>query len=285
MEKKVIDSGTKIYGLFGYPVRHSLSPAMHNAAFGELRINSVYLCFEVSPKDLKEAVRGIKAMGVCGINVTVPHKVEIMNLLDELDNDAKSIGSINTVKNLDGNLKGYNTDGIGFLKSLKEDLNINPKGKSFFIFGAGGAGRAVAYSLAKEGAKIVYLFDAVKMRAEKLAQDLKERFQNLNTFLVSEVNPSTFEAIDVIINATPQGLKREDPLLFDLNLVSKKTAIYDLVYNPKETRLIKEAKKRGLKAVNGLGMLLYQGAESFKIWTEKEAPIRVMKRALLKALH
>jgi len=280
-----IDSNTEIFGLLGYPVRHSLSPVMHNAAFGELGMNAVYLCFEVKPEDLKEAVKGLKALGMPGINVTVPHKVEIMNLLDELKDEVKSIGSVNTVKNLKGRLVGFNTDGIGFVKSLREDLSVEPKAKNFFIFGAGGAGRAVGFNLAKEGAGQIYFFDAIKMRAEKSVERLREQSQNCNISSVSQVSPSTFEAVDVIINATPQGMKEEDILLFDLNFVSPKTAIYDLVYNPKETKLIKEAKKRKLKAVNGLGMLLHQGAESFKIWTQKNAPLEVMKKALLKALH
>lgn len=280
-----IDNNTKIFGLLGCPVRHSLSPVMHNAAFGELGINAVYLCFEVRPEDLKGAVGGLKALGISGANVTVPHKVEIINLLDELEDEVKSIGSVNTVKNLEGRLIGFNTDGIGFIKSLKEDLDIEPKAKNFFIFGAGGAGRAVGFNLAKEGANQIYFFDAIKMRAEKLVERLREQFQNCTISSVSQISPSTFEVVDVIINATPQGMKEEDFLLFDLNFVSPKTAIYDLIYNPKETKLVKEAKKRKLKAVNGLGMLLHQGAESFKIWTQKNAPLEVMKKALLKALH
>lgn len=279
-----IDSNTKIYGLFGYPVRHSLSPVMHNAAFKELGINAVYICFEIKPEDLKEAVRALKTLRICGINVTVPHKVEIMNLLDELDGEAELTGSVNTVKNLEGRLKGFNTDGVGFIKSLKEDLGVNPKGKSFFIFGAGGAGRAVGFSLAKEKARAIQFYDAVKMRAEKLAERIKRIFPDCNTAFIPEISPSAFEGIDVVVNATPQGMKEEDSLLFDLNLVSKKTKIFDLIYNPKETRLVREAKKRDLEAVNGLGMLLYQGAESFKIWTQKNAPLEVMRKALLKSL-
>ncbi len=279
-----IDSNTEIFGLLGYPVRHSLSPVMHNAAFGELGMNAVYLCFEVRPEDLKEAVGGLKALRISGVNITVPHKVEIINLLDGLEDGVKSIGSVNTVKNLEGRLTGFNTDGIGFIKSLREDLSVEPKAKSFFIFGAGGAGRAVSFDLAKKGASKIYLFDAIKMRAEKLVERLKEQFQSCTISLVPQISPSTFEAVDVIINATPQGMREEDFLLFDLNFVSSKTAIYDLIYNPKETKLIREAKKRRLKAVNGLGTLLHQGAESFKIWTQKNAPLEVMKKALLKAL-
>lgn len=277
-----IDSNTKLYGLFGYPVRHSLSPLMHNAGFKELGINAVYICFEIEPKELKEAVGALKTLGISGINVTVPHKIEIMNFLDELDNEAKLTDSVNTVKNLGGKLKGFNTDGIGFINSLKRDLGVEPKQKSFFIFGAGGAGRAIGFSLAKGKARTIQFYDAVKMRAEKLAERIKEIFPDCNTTSISEISPSIFEGIDVIVNATPQGMKEEDSLLFDLNLVSKETKIFDLIYNPKETKLIKEAKKRGLEAINGLGMLLYQGAESFKLWTEKDAPIEVMRRALLK---
>lgn len=280
----MIDSHTQIYGIIGYPVRHSFSPAMHNAAFKARRLNAVYLAFEVRPENLKDAFWGVKALGICGLNITIPHKEACIPFLEEVYPIARIIGAINTIHLKDGRLIGYNTDGRGFIRALKEVLKIKPRGKKFFILGAGGAARAIGFNLVKEGAKEVAFYDVVRSKAENLVIDLRLHFPNCRIELVSSLPKSSLRDFDCLINATPVGMKKSDPLVIDPKVFHSRLAVCDLIYNPPQTRLIKIAKQKRLKAMNGLGMLLYQGVIAWELWTGKKAPVAVMRKALEKAV-
>lgn len=270
----------KIYGLIGYPIKHSLSPAMHNAAFKKLKINALYMLFEKTREEFPAAIRQLKAMGVSGFNVTVPYKEEIIPYLDGLDPLARRIGAVNTVLNQKGRFIGYNTDALGFIASLKEDLDFVSKGKNIFIIGAGGAARAIGFALAKEKAKSVVFYDILLDKAQGLAKDIQGIFPDC---LVSgQARPTP--AIDLLVNASNCGMKPGDPLPIDPKILPDGVRIYDIIYNPSPTRLVKEAARRKIKAVNGLGMLLGQGVAAFEIWTKQKAPLAIMRGALRKAV-
>lgn len=274
----MITGKTKILGIFGYPVEHTLSPFMHNAAFEALGLNYCYIPLSVSPENLKIAVTSLKALNIVGVNITIPHKEAIIPFLDELDGEAELIGAVNTVLNKEGRLIGYNTDGRGFVSSLREDGKIDPRGKKIIIIGAGGAARAIAFSLALEGAEKIFINDIIGEKAKELSCVLSTKTSTEAIYL-KDLKEGIGEA-DILINATPLGMKKEDPLPIPPELLSKGLFVYDIVYNLPETSLLKEAKKRGANTLGGLGMLLYQGALSFKIWTGKEPPIDVMRKAL-----
>jgi shikimate dehydrogenase len=282
-----ITSKTKILGLLGYQVEYSLSPYMHNAAFEELNLDYVYLVFSVVKEDLKKAIEGLKALDFRGANVTIPHKEEVIKYLDELSKEAELIGAVNTIVYKDNRLIGYNTDGIGFLKSLKKEIEFPLKGKKIFILGAGGAGKACAVSLALEEISKISLSDKIEEKAEKLSSYLRERFscESRSFKLNRKEFKEEIKNSDIIINATPVGIKEDDPLLIDAKDLREGQLFYDLIYKPKETKLLKLAKKKNLKTINGLMMLLYQGGESFRLWMEREAPLKVMKEALDKMIE
>lgn len=274
-----ISGKTKVTGLFGYPVEHSLSPAMHNAAFEYLNLDYCYVTFLVHPDMLNDAVAGIRALNLSGINVTVPHKENIIPFLNEVSEEASFIGAVNTVKNDKGRLTGYNTDGRGFMKSLSE-ADIDIKGKRILIIGAGGASRAIGYYLCKE-ASIVHLYDVEDKKADLLKQHLNELKGNVSLADVKSIKSKDFFLeVDIIINATPLGLKADDPMPIDISLINKNHIVCDLIY--KETQLLREATMKGCKTVDGLGMLLWQGVFAFEIWTGIAPPVDIMKGVLLK---
>lgn len=271
-----INATTRVTGLIGYPVEHSLSPLMHNAAFDSLGLNYCYVALPVKPEVLPEAIRGIRALNFVGCNVTVPHKQNVIPLLDEIDEEARFIGAVNTIKNGEGRLKGYNTDGRGFMESLKEE-GVNVEGKDVFIVGAGGAARAIGYYLAQVASRLC-IFDIDTAKAMALVNDLK-RIKEGVVFVDSLTRIKTS---DIIINATPLGLKEDDPLPIDLNYLNKNHIVYDLIYW--DTRLLREVRSLGCRAINGLGMLLWQGVFAFKIWTGIRPPVDLMKDVLLKGM-
>ncbi|MEA3305796.1 MAG: shikimate dehydrogenase [Candidatus Omnitrophota bacterium] len=277
-----INGKTEIYGLIGYPVKHTFSPAMHNAAFRSLGMNAVYLPLEVKPGDLKSVISCVKSLGVSGLNVTVPHKEKIVRYLDDVDKEASLIKAVNTIVNEGAKLKGFNTDGRGFVKSLKEEFGILPRGKRFFIMGAGGAARAISFSIALEGAGRIILVDAVKSKAVKLANALT-RNTSCEAIALKNEKRAMKELIlgsDVLINATPCGMKASDRRLLDPNLLHRRLCVYDIIYNPRATMLLRDARNKGARVANGMGMLLNQGVISFNLWTGRRAPVRVMKKAL-----
>lgn len=279
-----INSKTKITGLLGYPLNHTFSPAMQNAAFGNKGINYVYLPIEVKPDNFETVVKGIKNMNFDGFNVTIPFKVEIMKYLDEVDELAKRIGAVNTVLIRDGKLKGYNTDGRGFLRSLEEALGIGViNNKSIFILGSGGAARGICMILAMEGAKKIVICNRTHEKAVALAKDVNRYVAGSSIAITMEYKDMA-EAIkdaDVLINTTSVGtFPKVDEVPIDVSLLNEKLAVCDVVYNPRKTKLLIEAEKLGCKTMSGLGMLVYQGAEAFELWTGEDAPVEVMFNAI-----
>ena len=270
-----ISGRTKITGLFGYPVELTLSPAMHNAAFTELGLDYCYVPFLVHPDSLEYAVKAIKALNLSGVNVTVPHKEKVMPFLDEINEEASFIGAVNTIVNSGGKLTGYNTDGRGFMQSLLEG-GTSIEGKDILIIGAGGASKAISYYLSQK-AKTLYLYDIDKYKVEKLVQDLNNIFNNV--YIIENI--SSIDRFHIIINATPLGLKKEDPLPFDTTLLRTEQTVCDVIY--KKTRLLEEASKKGCVTLDGMGMLLWQGVFAFELWTGKKPRVEVMRNALLKA--
>jgi len=279
----------KVVGLIGYPLGHSVSPAMHNAAFKELGLDFEYVPFEVEPKDLAEALKGLRALHIAGFNVTIPHKESIVPLLDEVTKLARIIGAVNTVLNQEGKLIGYNTDGAGFIDSLKEDAGVNPKGKKAVVLGAGGASHAVSIMLAEAGAKSIVLTDVLEEKAKDLSEYIGSYFEMPCDFLTinSPALQGAIDAADILINTTPVGMHpktEQSPLNEGIKLPAGLLA-YDLVYNPLETKLLRDAESAGCKICSGLGMLVRQGALAFTIWTGEEAPIKTMRQAAEESLH
>lgn len=274
-----------ILGLIGYPIKHSLSPAMHNAAFKKLKLNAVYMLFEKSNAEFPHALKLLRLMDVAGFNVTIPYKEEIIPYLDTIDAQAARIGAVNTVVNKKGKFIGYNTDAPGFIHSLRNDLKFQPKGKNIFIVGAGGAGRAIGFALGKEKAKAITFYDIYSPRAEKLAKAFGCAFPGCSVASVATPARGDLSAISLVVNASNCGMKLDDPLPIDPKLLPKGGVVYDIIYNPSPTKLIKAVKARGILGVNGLGMLLCQGALAFEIWTKRKAPVAAMRKALLKELH
>lgn len=284
----MINGNTMIFGIIGFPVKHTLSPHFHNAAFASLGMRAVYVPFEVAPRGLEAAVRGLKALGVSGVNVTIPHKQAVVHLLDELSPEAKGIGAANTVVfSKNGKAKGYNTDGEGFIRSLKTELKIDPRGRSVLLFGCGGAARAIAFVLARGRARSIAFVDQAERRAKDLAAKTKRTFPRCAVkhipFLKSRIDEEVLDS-DLLVNASPVGMRVGDPCIVNPKALHKDLAVYDIVYSPLTTPLLKEARRRGLKAANGLGMLLYQGVLSFELFTGKKAPVEVMRGALKRAI-
>jgi shikimate dehydrogenase len=279
-----ITGKTAVYGIIGHPVKHSLSPLMQTEAFKEAGIDAVYVPFEVEPENLEEAVSGLRALSVKGFNITVPHKERVAQLLDFLTEDAEVLGAVNTVKNENGELTGYNTDAEGFLRSLVEE-GVELSGKRVLMFGAGGAARAVGYALLKGGVKFLNIVNRNFSRAKAVAELLGKR----GNVLVYPLKESTVEVLlkdaDVIVNTTSVGMKEDDPPLFDYSKIPEGITVVDIIYNPPETPLLKAAKEKGCKTVNGLGMLVHQGAVAFEIWTGKEAPVERMREVLERELY
>jgi len=250
-------------------------------------MDAVYVPFKVAPGKLRPALRSMKASGVSGINVTIPHKQAVLRLVDVLSPEVKGIGAANTIVFRNGRSKAYNTDGEGFLCSLKSDLKVGPKGKAVLLFGCGGAAKAIAFVLAREGARSITFVDKVEKRARDLAAKTKKDFPRCGAkhipFLRSRIDEEVLDA-DLLVNASPVGMHKGDPCIVGTGSLHKGLAVYDIVYNPPATPLLKEAKKRGVKAANGLGMLLYQGVLSFGLFTGRKAPVAVMRSALRKAV-
>ena len=258
---------------------------MHNAAFKELGIEAEYVLIEKSPKGLKGFFEHFLDE-FAGCNVTIPHKEACMGYLDEVRGPAKAIGAVNTVVADKKRLIGYNTDGIGFIRALREDLGFEAKDKVAVVFGAGGASRAVSFGLHSRGIREVILTDIDADKAVGLAMDLaKAGCSSMAIEHNEEVLGNLALNADLIVNATPRGMKKDDPELIPAEFLCQRIAVFDLVYNPSETPLLAAAAEKGCRHTNGLGMLLYQGAESFKLWTGRDAPIEVMKKALKESLR
>jgi shikimate dehydrogenase len=280
-----ISGKTRVCAVIGDPVEHSLSPAMHNAAFQKLGLNIVYVAFKVTKNELKEAISGARSLGLRGLNVTMPHKNAVISYLDETDSTAEAIGAVNTILNNHGKLVGYNTDGKGAMIALQEN-GVDPEEKKMLLLGAGGAAKAIAFQAAQEVEELVIL-NRTPEKAEQLAELLSKKFDKKvkGGALSAEVLKKELETADILVNATSVGMHpyvNRSPVPPDL--LRRDLCVMDIVYNPLETKLVKDAKAVGAKVVVGLEMLLYQGAVAFEIWTNCPAPVDVMKKAALDKL-
>jgi shikimate dehydrogenase len=296
-----IDASTRYCAVFGHPVRHSASPAMHNAAMGVLGLNWRYLAYDVDPARLREAIVGAATMGFVGLNLTVPHKLLAVELVDELDRAAREWGAVNTVR-FEGEAAkgvwkpvwefteapqqvrsvGFNTDADAIIRSLEEDLGFTAKGKRVLLLGAGGAGRVAALRLAAAGVSELFLLNRTRSKAVEVAREVQSRFPQVKTDTDYPQGP-----VDLLLNATSLGLRSDDALPVDRSKfrLEKAGAVYDMIYRPAETALLKEAKAAGCRAANGLGMLLYQGAGALELWTGQKPPITVMRDALVRNVY
>jgi shikimate dehydrogenase len=268
----MITSSTELYGVFGDPVSHSLSPVMHNAAFAHIGYDAVYLAFRI--KDIRAGVNAIRALGIRGVSVTIPHKVSLMEFLDEIDDMAETIGAVNTIINQDDKLKGYNSDWLGAVSALKEKTDIS--GKTVAIIGAGGAARAIGFGIKKESGRVTIVNRSAD-KGERLAGAIGADFCPL-----SETGSLNYH---ILINTTPLGMTPNiDTMPILKQAIRPQTVVMDIVYNPLKTRLLKEAEENGCTIIDGLAMFVYQGVFQFELWTGKNAPVDVMREAVKRNL-
>lgn len=297
---QIIDATTRYCAVFGHPVKHSASPAFQNAGLSLLGLNWRYLAFDVHPDNLREAIEGARRMKFIGLNLTVPHKLLAVKLVDALDESARHWGAVNTIRFEardprgrwqplrtfpDGAVPeairavGFNTDADAIVRSLREDLRLNVKGKRVLLLGAGGAGRVAALKLAESGARELFLVNRTRAKAAAVAREIGRRFPRVRTTVGY---PERGAALDLALNATSLGLRADDSLPFDGGAFSLKQAraAYDMIYRPAETPFLKLARRAGCRTANGLGMLLWQGVAALELWTGRRAPVAVMRRAL-----
>lgn len=274
----------EIYGVIGYPVAHSYSAIMHNVAFKELGITAEYRLFSVEPKNLDNFMKRIGYLEISGFNVTIPHKEAIIPFLNGLSDAARAIGAVNTIVIERNKMSGFNTDGPGFIEHITKDLNFTIKGKTVSIVGAGGAARALTYYLAKNEAGAVYLYDLDRDKCVSLAADMARKYPGCDILPFSDLREMPVEKSHLFMNATPVGLNKDDPEVIDVGRLNPRSLVYDLLYNPQETRLLYSARKRGIRASNGLGMLLYQGVLAFEFWKKVKPPVESMRNALKEAI-
>jgi len=278
----MIDAKTKFFCVIGDPIEHSLSPIMHNAVFRHLKLNYAYLAFKVQQSSLGSAIDAFKSLDFKGVNVTIPHKVNVIKFLDELSEEAEIIGAVNTIKFGEKTI-GYNTDGYGALKALKEN-GSDPKNKNVLILGSGGAARAISVSLGLKGnAASLSILGIVESELKKLAEDVGKTGANCSAKVLNNENlKKEIEKSDILIQCTPVGMHpKTDETIAAKELLRKDLVVFDIVYNPLETKLLKEAKKAGAKTIGGIDMFINQGAEALRIWLGIEPPLEIMKRAVL----
>lgn len=282
----MISGAARICGVIADPIGHTVSPAMHNAAFEQVGIDYLYVPFQVKKEELGKAIAGMRALNIRGLNVTIPHKVAVIPFLDDLDDLAQRIGAVNTIVNDDGVLKGYNTDATGFIRALLE-RGVEPKGKTVSILGAGGASRAISLALAERGSNLIILnrtWDKVKEQADRISQLCQREVQALK--LNKENLAKALNKADILINTTSVGMSpdiEETPITTDL--IKPPVIVFDIVYNPIKTRLLGEAEAAGAETISGIDMLVWQGALAFEKWTGLKAPVKVMREEAIKALQ
>jgi len=288
MKNKTVSVESRICGVIGDPIEHSMSPVMHNAAFDKLGLNYLYVPFRVKKEELGKAIAGMRALNIRGLNVTIPHKVAVIPFLDELDPLAQKIGAVNTIVNDDGALTGYNTDASGFLQALLE-RGIEPRGKNVVVLGAGGASRAISFILAERGAHLVILnrlleLDWAEELASRISQVFKKEVEALE--LNKEKLAKVLEKADILVNATSVGMSpNRDETPVSPDLLKPSLTVFDIVYNPIKTRLLREAEAAGAETISGVDMLVWQGALAFELWTGVKAPVKLMKDAAIKGLQ
>ncbi|MCR5176321.1 MAG: shikimate dehydrogenase [Anaerovibrio sp.] len=282
----IITGKTKVLSVIGNPVAHSLSPVFQNAAIEAAGIDYVYTAMPVANEMLEDAIKGMKAFSVCGLNVTIPHKENVIKYLDAIDKDAEILGAVNTIVNDDGRLIGYNTDVVGFVKGMKQN-GFEPAGKNAVLLGAGGAARAIIWGLVQE--KVASL--TIGVRNVPKVKPLVDYFSQYMEISLLDWQSETFDqalqGAELLINATPLGMYPQvdnmPPIQWDK--VQDGIFVYDIIYTPAETLFLKTAREHGCKTLNGEAMLVGQGAESFRLWTGMEPDQRVMTKALRKALE
>lgn len=273
----------QVYGVIGDPISHSLSPVMQEAAFRHCNIDAAYHAFHVPKNNLEQAVQGMKGLGVKGLNVTIPHKVDIMNFLDEIDPLAEKIGAVNTIVHEDGRLVGYNTDGEGYMQSLRPIIEKPTSSLRVLMIGAGGAAKGVAMTMASYGVKELVITNRTLSKAESLARECGE-FTDSAAIPIKLAQAKLTE-FDIIINTTSIGMTPDiDSMPLSLEMLGRNVIVSDLIYTPYQTRFLLEAEKKGVKTLNGLGMFVNQGALSFEKWTGLEAPREIMKDVVMKEL-
>jgi shikimate dehydrogenase len=282
-----ISVSTRLYGVLGHPVGHSLSPPMQNAALAEMGLDAVYLAFDVPPERLELALRGLAALGAAGVNLTIPLKERAVPLLDWVSPEAIRIGAVNTIKIEGERTQGYNTDAPGFLASLRS-CSGDPTGKRCVVLGAGGSARAVSVALAGAGARMTLVNRTVE-RAMELARILREDGRDPVAQVLRWDSPGVEAALseaELLVNTTPIGMAphADDPLPVPASALHPHLFVYDLIYNPAETRLLAEARRCGARGANGIGMLAHQGALALEIWTGRPAPAATMERVLREVL-
>lgn len=272
-----IQGTTQLTGLLGYPIKHSKSPNMHNTAFEKLGLDYVYLAFDIENGSLSQGIDAMKTLNARGFNITMPHKEKVIDFLDEISHDAKIIGSVNTVLNNNGKLIGYNTDGRGLVKAI-DQVNANFRGKKVVVIGAGGAGKAVAVQLAFEGAKEVVVMNRTLANAEKVRDRISEHIPKSKARalpLDEELLKEELKDAVLLVQCTPVGMKdtRDQSLVSNMDTLDKDLLVVDIIYDPKKTKLLSIAEEVGCRTMNGIGMMIYQGALAFKIWTGEDMPI------------
>lgn len=259
-----INGRTKLLCLLGSPVKQSFSPLMHNASFSKLNINASYMAFDIEHEEIEKALLGLKAMNFIGCNVTKPHKLAVMPFLDHIDENATQIGAVNTIVNKEGKLYGYNTDMFGFIESIKSrDLTL--ENKTVAVLGTGGAAKAVVVGLLNEKVKEILIFSRDILKANSFLADINHDGK-LSSHTYKDISNQTY---DYIINTTPIGMHKDDPSIINVTRAGHDdTVFYDLIYNPKETTFLREARESGRQTINGLDMLIYQGIAALELWFE-----------------
>ncbi len=273
----MINAKTQLYGIFGNPVSHSLSPVLHNAAFQHRGINAVYLAFQ--PSSLHEAIESMKSLPIHGASITIPFKTDVLQYIDHLDPLAEDIGAVNTLVLREGRIHGYNTDGIGVLIPLQK-AGFDSSRSRILILGNGGSARAIAYTLLQEGASVI-LCGRNRERVSRLVNELSCKYPSVESLLFNQLNSSLMLEVDFIINTTTVGMHPDiDDTPLSTDFLMPKHTVFDIVYAPPQTRLLLDAEERGCRIIKGLEMLLHQGARQFEIWTNQKAPLEIMRRAL-----
>ena len=282
-----ISGKTRIVGIIGWPVEHSLSPPMQNAAISQLGLDWAYIAMPVKPDDLENAVTGAQSQGFIGLNCTLPHKEALLDLIDEPDPAARRIGAVNTMHFTNRGILGYNTDTVGYVETVRKEADFNFKGSHVFQSGAGGVGRAMAGGAAQAGIRRLTLANRTADKAIALAEYLRDQFPKLTVDVAGTVNQAMYaaEEADLVANATSLGMKNGDPIPVPTRILSSRHTVFDTVYAPAKTPFLIEAQKQGARPVGGLGMLARQGAASLRIWSDMEPDEDLMIETLKRHLE
>ncbi|PYG87038.1 shikimate dehydrogenase [Ruminiclostridium sufflavum DSM 19573] len=271
-----VNGKTELYGILGDPIEHTKSPFIHNTLFNEFKLNAVYIPIHVHEGCLEHAVSGLKAQNFSGFNVTVPYKKSIIKYLDDISNDALLMGAVNTVKNINGRLKGYNTDAEGFVRDFKDGLDASFKNKSVLLLGAGGTARALAVKLVSESVEHITIVNRTEQNAQNIVELLRNNYGSIASYIQPDSEKLSCEISKsrIIINTTPAGMSTYlDSTPFDINYVfDENQLVYDVIYSPEKTKFLMQAESYGCKIRNGFGMLINQGVSAFEIWTGKIVP-------------